>query len=114
MPPRAILSEEPASRKASERGEPCDCGSLFVGPWHLLRSRALPGESVVAFHLPDDRAEQRPRALDDALSARTREVLSASQRSHGEAWRRFSRGEDDGIRLDPDVQEHLRALGYLE
>lgn len=117
---RVTISEEPTTM---QKGEPCDCGSLFFRNWQLIDSLAnLPAgdpedRRLRLLRFDEDPAESRP--VEDVepgeiVKRRFADVISDWQTNHMEAWRRFTGGAGELVRLDPGVQEHLRALGYLE
>ena len=116
---RIAVSEEPS---AMTRGMPFVSGSLFFGRWHLLSSSALrrgwrpgPAWRMQVFDLDADPRERRPSAgffTDVYVRRRYVSIVRTLQRNHLAAWEAWTARTEDVLRLDPDVRERLRALGY--
>ncbi len=124
---RISVSEEPMTMVA---GKPCDCGSLFFDRWHLLNSTALRWEGVPTFlrsRIPQSLQLRVFDFLEDSeemewatsflpdlvVKHRFRELMHDLQSSNIDAWRNWTAGDHEIQRLDPDTQEHLKALGYI-
>ena len=88
--------------------------ALRVGSEKLLQWRDTTGSHEHHFDLASDPAEERPTtsatgALRERLAAHREAVASARAELAGRAA-----GEAPAIRLDPEREETLRALGYIE
>jgi hypothetical protein len=91
--------------------------SFFFGRWHLLRTRHAGHKSVWIFDYASDPQEERPlgtRRLDPLLGRRTIALLRELKRANLGIFEEMTRGAPESIRLDPDAQEQLRALGYID
>jgi arylsulfatase A-like enzyme len=114
-PERLALSEEVISydRSHPERVR----ASLFFGRWHVLWSRHEGERAVRAFDYFDDPQEERPlrtAAWDPLLQLRTLALLRELKEANQQIWREMTRGAAEAVPLDPETQEQLRALGYIE
>jgi arylsulfatase A-like enzyme len=125
---RISVSEEPMTMSA---GKPCDCGSLFFDRWHLLNSTALRWEGVPAFlrwRIPQSLQLRVFDLLEDSeemewatwflpdlvVKHRFQELMHDLQSTNIDAWRNWTAGDHEIQKLDPDTQEHLKALGYVQ
>jgi arylsulfatase A-like enzyme len=119
---RLAISEEPS---AMTRGQPFVSGSLFFGPWHLISSRALgrrvggwrpgPAWGLQVFDTSADPRERRSCAgflADVYVRHRFVSIVRELQRNDLAAWEAWTARTEDVRRLDPEVRERLRALGY--
>jgi hypothetical protein len=125
---RISVSEEPMTMSA---GKPCDCGSLFFDRWHLLSSTALRWEGVPTFlrwRIPQSLQLRVFDSLEDSeemkwatwflpdlvVKHRFHELMHDLQSTNIDAWRNWTAGDHEIQKLDPDTQEHLKALGYIQ
>jgi arylsulfatase len=115
---RIAVSEEPT---AMSRDAPCPCGSLFFRNWHLIASSELRG---VPFALDRRAFDFRSHPQETRLSLsptanllawyKHRRVIRELQENNMEAWRLWTgKTEDYVLKVDPDVLERLRTLGYI-
>lgn len=124
---RLCFSEEVINRNSKFDGRPF--GSFFFGGWHVLNSkdflpfqrRSMPSSLdplfFKAFHVEDDTAEDRPLKIfytDPLGKMLIGRVVSNFHRANQNLWQAFSGQEEGSVRIDPAVQERLRALGYLQ
>jgi len=126
---RICFSEEVINR---DFGNGFDCrpfGSMIIGNWHILNSREfLPSALrarrtgaeaafLKAFNYTDDAAESRFvnsfyfDPLSKYIAGRLLENFHAANRQICLA---FTGEEKASIKIDPVVQERLRALGYVQ
>ena len=114
-PPRVVLSEEVISY---DRGRPDRVrGSLFAGRWHLLWSRHEGERALRAFDYFADPEEEEPLRTvrwDALLERRTVSLLRRLKASNVAIWEQMTRGASEAVPLDPETQEQLRALGYID
>lgn len=113
---RLVLSEEAIAyqRDHPERVR----GSVFYGPWHLLYSRHEGVKRLRVFDLAHDAGETRSALpwlrfdpfLERRLLAKLRSIKAANLALGGA----YGWVERSSVELDPEAQEQLRALGYIE
>jgi arylsulfatase A-like enzyme len=128
---RVVISEEVLDRARDEE-EPW--GSIFFRDWQLIRSKSFDGLLPAALRraprwVPDLGALTRafryterdpPRRqywsfhADWPLLGVARRALYELERQDRRIRDAFRSGETKAIELDPEVQERLRALGYLK
>ncbi|MGI9432377.1 MAG: sulfatase [Myxococcota bacterium] len=114
-PDRVAISEEVISydRSRPERVR----ASLFFRRWHLLWSRHEGERTVRAFDYHADPQEERPLATaawDRLLRRDLLALLRNLKESNLQIWREMTRGAAEAVPLDPETQEQLRALGYID
>jgi len=114
-PDRVAISEEVISydRSRPERVR----ASLFFRQWHLLWSRHEGERAVRAFDYQADPQEERPLATaawDPLLRRSLLSLLRDLKAANLEIWREMTRGAAEAVPLDPETQEQLRALGYID
>jgi arylsulfatase A-like enzyme len=113
---RLVVSEEVISY---QRDEPERVRvSLFFRGWHLLRSRVHGEKSVWAYRFAEDPEEVRPLPtlrFDPLMRWRVVTLMRQLKNANLSLWAELSReaGSDD-VRLDPETQDQLRALGYID
>jgi len=122
---RVAISEEMG---AIEPGDPRAWGSIFFRDWHLLTSRGFFGSEMRAdldldeflytrfFNLTDDPEEKSFRNVYyyDLLLKRDLNRLLRRFQAANARLRRALEGERGEIAYDPEVQERLKALGYID
>ena len=103
--------------------EPCECGSLFFRRWHLIRSKRFGVHrmptllSLRVFDLETDGEEEgwlNAFLPDLILQYRFRKLERELQATGIEAWERWTGGASEVQRIDPEVRERLKALGYVQ
>ena len=109
---RIVLSEEPTQFKG--RPKPTTSGSAFYKGRHYLRSLKL--NDPVAFDFHDDPDEMNPLGEENLgrLSADLDPFLDEMLRINNELRIHMSGESDSVIEYDPDSQDQLRALGYIQ
>jgi arylsulfatase len=123
---RIAISEEPYSML---RDDPFPSGSLFFRQWHIANSnrwwptlffgKTNPRPVPLRVRLYDfhaNPAEDRMAwtfAPDLRVHYRVNEVMAEMQANHMDAWKKWTGGADETYRVDPDVLENLRKLGYV-
>jgi len=114
--PSLVVSEEVISyqRDRPERIR----ASLFFGGWHLLWTRHDGRDGLRAFRYREDPDELRPlasAAFDPLLERKIHSLLRSLKSENTALWAELTRdtGVDD-VRLDPETQDQLRALGYID
>lgn len=119
---RITLSEEPV---LMTRGEPCICGSVFVGDWQMhgstadgstgIRGSVLPFLETSALRFKEDgMAGVGTVSADLRYRLLRHHVLSGVSAANTELWRRITAGENqEEYRMDPETLERLRGLGYV-
>ena len=113
--PRLAHSEEATSyqRDRPERVR----ASLFYRGWHVLHTSHEDRRSVWIFDRRSDSGEERPlatRGLDLLLEPALVGLLRAQKEANLAIWSALAAGAPEEIPLDPEAQEQLRALGYIE
>lgn len=112
-PDRMALSEEPMTMTP---GKPCGCGSLFLGPYHLLAS-LREGQKLRVFNRHEDAAENEDLVHIGnrrEIGRSMREFLTNVQRINAAIPSRLSPPRAERAeQINPDVQERLKALGYV-
>ncbi len=104
--------------------KPCNCGSLLFRRWHLISSRSFPPKGgapqflrLRIFDLLNDVGESSGInwfLADVFLKYHFERIVGGLQSADIAAWRKWTGGSTENISLDPDVQERLRELGYLQ
>ena len=122
---RVVISDEVIGRK---RGDTRPWGSVFFGDLHFLNSKKFYDRLALAqsdldasteieiFRYAEDTSEARNLASDPAWRPWRREISSFLQKliKKNERISKAMTGDsNDEIRLDPDVREQLKGLGYL-
>ena len=127
---RTVVSEEPTDmdkgRSWHNRGLFVR-GSLFYRNWHMITSPKFWGHfgqyvpelaKFKVFNVATDPEEDRPIIWffpDLYFRYQHASILTQLQTNNIEAWKTWtSFGQDQTYRFDPDVLEHLKALGYVE
>ena len=111
------------------RDDPFPSGSLFFRQWHIANSnrwwptlffgKTNPRPVPLRVRLYDfhaNPAEDRMAwtfAPDLRVHYRVNEVMAEMQANHMDAWKKWTGGADETYRVDPDVLENLRKLGYV-
>jgi hypothetical protein len=128
---RLCLSEEVVNRRKSDAG---GYGSLLFRDWHLLHSKELPtpgsllrgvglgwfpdfGLDTRVFDVrrnPAERGFFDSFLIDVSTKRQARRILSEIDERNSRVWSTLSRGESEDYELDVEVQDRLRALGYLK
>ena len=109
------MSEEVVSYPT--RRDPMVRASLFSGRWHLLHTLHQGRESLRVFDYLADPEEVKPlfsASLDLLLQLRLLGWLQQLKVANLEIWERTTRGGTEEVHFDPEVQDQLRALGYIE
>jgi arylsulfatase A-like enzyme len=110
---RVLVSEEPTRfRKLSESEV---SASAIFGPYHLIDSSKLDGERL--FHLDEDGSEESPIEAPELLAflnGRIHPYLLKLYAENQAIWRVMTADSPDIVYYDPEAQEQLRALGYIE
>jgi len=116
---RMLVSQEPTRHPIELRGRADATGSLIFDGWQLQRSRARrPGWArwLLGFH--PSSGPGRGRDLLLTLDPWTRRRISSLtlrwQSALLETRASYAGLAPDAVRLDPDVNERLRALGYIQ
>jgi hypothetical protein len=116
---RMLVSEEPTGQPLERRGQPEATGSLFFDGWQLQRSRDRGGRGTR--WLVDFRPSFEPEGRRDLLvtlgpwaRGRFASLMLGWQASHLEVWRTLGSGAGSAVAIDPDANERLRALGYIQ
>jgi arylsulfatase A-like enzyme len=117
---RVVMSEEPMAMK---KGEPYVCGSLFFRNWHFISSKKI-GNSriptplrtrVYDFRNAPEETRASYRFMPDVITTwQYWRVVKELQENNVAAWKSWTGGEADTLTVDPDVREHLEALGYIQ
>ena len=107
---RVVVSEEPT--RFGDRARPRRSGSVFFGDIQVLRSATEDGARVLRRAHED--AANDDEELRTQLEAETDALLDGLSLADREIREALGRGSADELRLDPEAQEQLRALGYLE
>ena len=132
---RVLVSDEVIGR---QRSDTRPWGSIYFDGMHFLNSRKFftreeladpdldPTLRVEAFRFQDDPAETSNLAADtaeppgpgwEAWQLETSQFLQQLVEKNGLIWSAMtgeSDDEDDEIRLDPQVREQLKGLGYIQ
>jgi len=113
--PGLALSEEATSyqRDRPERVR----ASLFYGGWHVLHTSHEDRRSIWIFDTRSDPGEERPlatRGLDLLLAPRLLGLLRAQKQANLAIWGALAADASEATPLDPEAQEQLRALGYIQ
>jgi arylsulfatase A-like enzyme len=109
------VSEEVTSYSA--KPDPMVRASLFFGRWHLLRTEHEDRESLQVFDYVADPDELKPlttASLDFLLQRRVLGWLRRLKAANLGIWEQTTRGGTEEVRFDLEVQDQLRALGYIE
>ena len=112
---RVGVSEEVTSYPA--KSDPMVRASLFFGRWHFLRTEHEDRESLQIFDYVADPDELKPLAstsLDFLLQRRVLAWLRRLKAANLAIWEQTTRGGTEEVRFDLEVQDQLRALGYIE
>ena len=114
------------------RDEPCDCGSVFFRNWHLINSSTfffgsphrwyrLPGlwqtfwlKVFDSDRDPEESSPVRFSVADLYLRYAYHRIVGTLHEHNIEAWRSWTGGSTELVEFDPDVQERLKALGYIQ
>mgnify|MGYP005841865261 CR=1 FL=1 len=124
---RIVISEEPT---AMDKGNPCNCGSVYFRDWHIISSRHFFPRSRTyqpAPHLQtyaatfaltiaaDARGEQlSPTFVPDLLFRwRHGAILSGLREANMATFATVTANDQDGGVIDPDTLDRLRGLGYV-
>lgn len=115
-PPTPALSEEAISYSIDRPRRVR--GSVFFGPWHFLYTRHQGVLRLRIFDLAHDPGETRGALpwlrfdpfLERDFLAHLRRIKAANLA----LGRVYGRGERESVDLDPEAQEQLRALGYIQ
>lgn len=111
---RVAWSEEVINYRGREAPEAW--ASAFFRSFHILRSRRVTG----VFNFAQDPDESDPLGPDTgglpagALAGEFGSVMERIKQANIGIWRAITGGTVQPIRYDPEVQERLRALGYLD
>ena len=123
---RLAVSEEFATRPIGEKG---GWGSLMLGDWHLLSSRDLLSPYRARSWLPDlgfstrvfnTKSDPKERnlwntfMLDWMLKARLKNTLLELEETNKNVVVALEGLKKVNAEMDPEVEERLRALGYLK
>jgi arylsulfatase A-like enzyme len=112
---RVVLSEESGRYRRGGGGERVSA-SLIQGDLHVLQSLLRPEAEFYTY--AEDPQEERPLAdpaLRDAAAEIATPALRELKQLHLEVWRSITGGETAPvIERDPEAEEQLRALGYIE
>lgn len=116
---RLSISEE-VVRRATKDTEDAS-GSIFYRNWHLLFSSSEPGKkhtranSIIGFDLARDPQEENPHLIDknDPLYGLIKDFMKTYQGRNIDAARKIIRDLHVPTTLDPEQQDQLKALGYL-
>jgi arylsulfatase A-like enzyme len=126
LPDRVLVSDEVIGRL---RDDTRPWGSVYFDGLHFLNSRkffdrkelASPGldptQRIEAFRFLEDPAESANLALDPAWQAwrdETSDFLQQLVEKNLRLWAAMTLESDDEIRLDPQVREQLKGLGYIQ
>lgn len=109
---RLVWTDEPQSY--AHEGEEGVWGSVFLGRWHLLQSPSL-GRTPRVFDYLSDPEEISP--LQDARLAESDVAALLAEVKEANLATRRSLAAADAVEettVDPEMRDHLRALGYLE
>jgi arylsulfatase A-like enzyme len=113
--PEVAVSEEVMSYR--NRQDPAVRASLFFGRWHLLHTEHQGRESLQIFDYLADPEEEKPLVSaywDPLLQRRVLDWLRRLKAANLAVWESATRGGTEEVRFDPEVQDQLRALGYIE
>ncbi len=125
VPDRVVVSDEVIGRS---RGDTRPWGSVYFDGFHFLNSRkffergalAQPeldtSSKIEVFRYASDPAEETNLAADPSLRAWRGETSSFLQElieKNARIWSAMTPESDDAIRLDPQVREQLKGLGYI-
>jgi arylsulfatase A-like enzyme len=111
---RVAWSEEVINYRAREA--PQAWASAFFRSFHILRSRSV----TAVFDFVEDPSESLPLTPETGglppglLDGELGSVMERIQQANIGIWRAITGGTVQPIRYDPEVQERLRALGYLD
>ena len=123
---RLALSEEFVNRREGDEG---GRGSLMLRDWHLLSSQDLLSPNKVFSWLPDlglstrvfnYRSDPREKKLwntfllDWMLKAKVRDTLLALEETNRDVMAALTDAKKETVEMDPEVEERMRALGYLK
>lgn len=116
---RMLVSEEPTAHPFELRGEPDATGSLFFDGWQLQRSRARGRRGIrwlIGFRPTRDPDGRRDllATVDPWTRHRFDALMREWQSVHLGTWRSLAGPDRAEIQFDPDVNERLRALGYIK
>jgi hypothetical protein len=111
---RIAWSEEVINYRDREDSEVW--ASAFFRSFHILRSR----RATAVFDFVDDPSESLPLTSDTGglppglLDGELASVMERIKLANIGIWRAITGGTVQPIHYDPEVQERLRALGYLD
>ena len=91
--------------------------SLSYGGWHVLHTSHEDRRSIWIFDTRSDPGEERPlatRGLDLLLAPRLLGLLRAQKQANLAIWGALAADASEATPLDPEAQEQLRALGYIQ
>ena len=127
---RIVVSEEPMEMDKSRPWHNKGLfvrGSLYYRNWHMITSRSFWGTlgnfvpeivKLKVFNVSTDPEESRPlySFFPDLYFRYTHaSLLTHLQENNIESWKKLiAFGQEQSYRFDPDVLEHLKALGYVE
>lgn len=109
---RIAVSEEAMILPGLPREVPS--ASAFYGRWHLLRSEKVGDTEVYDYHA--DPQETRPvrEPLRERLAAELEPLLADLKASHVRIREGVTGEASDVVDVDPESQDQLRALGYID
>ncbi len=123
---RFAVSEEFVNRRKGDAG---GRGSIMLRDWHLLSSQDLLNPSKALSWLPDlglttrvfnCRSDPREKRLwntfmlDWMLKSKVRSTLVALEETNRNVLTALKEAKKETVELDPEVENRLRALGYLK
>lgn len=126
---RLFISEEVTSKGKDDKSE---WASVFYKNWHILNSNKLNDKlyklirnkkvyetffTTRVFDYLEDKEEEH--YLDSSLTDmffnyKVKRFVRGFQENNMSIWKTLTKDTEKTIKYDPEVQERLRALGYLE
>jgi hypothetical protein len=117
---RVLWSDEAMSYRTND--DPRVWGSLFFRDWHFLRSSKLVERGTeqpfpaIGFNFARDPREEdayMPEHSNRFFLERIVSSMTELREANRRIWKAVT-AEEDVIEQDPETQEQLRALGYIQ
>jgi Sulfatase len=108
---RLCISEEVVE---NEKDDKIELGSLFFRDRHVLNSKYF--NEIKVFNYLKDKEEEHPEKLFLAalpFNFLVKRFLRRFQSNNVKIWEKLTRGRKEEVKQKPEVQEQLRALGYI-